>query len=194
MKTRANLKASVDRMSEALGLLAARQITTDARIAEYRDMLSRFRDLIDAGTLDVRIDEGRMVLSLPMDVLFDSGSTHLSSKGKETIQQVGTTLASITGKQFQVEGHTDDVPIHNERFSSNWELASGRALVVVHTMLTAGVLATQLSAASYSEFKPRGPNRDEKGRALNRRIEIVVMPDLSALPGHDELERVSRER
>ena len=134
-----------------------------------------------------------MVLSLPMDILFDSGSTRLATKGKETLTEVGAKLAQIAGKQFQVEGHTDDVPIHNERFASNWELAAGRALVVVHTLLDAGVASPQLSAASYSEFKPRQPNRDDASRAKNRRIEIVVMPDLSTLPGSEELERISRD-
>jgi chemotaxis protein MotB len=194
LKTKANLKASVERMGEALGVLAARHAAAQARVAEYRDMLVRFRKMIDAGTLDVRVSEGRMVLSMRMDILFPTASTRLSPEGKEAIDEVGAQLATIPGKQFQVEGHTDDVPIHNERFASNWELAAGRALVVVHTLLSAGVEPTQLSAASFSQFKPREENRDDASRAKNRRIEIVVVPDLSTLPGNDELEQVSGER
>ncbi len=192
MKTRAKLKESVDRMSEALGVLAARHVAAQARVADYRQMLARFEKLIDAGTLDVRISEGRMVLTMPMDVLFPTGSATLSRAGKDTILQVGTALATIPDKRFQVEGHTDDVPIHNEHFASNWELAAGRALVVVHTLLDTGMAPTQLSAASFGEYKPRTPNRDDASRAGNRRIEIVVVPDLDLLPGNEELERLSQ--
>lgn len=194
LKTKASLKASVDRMSEALAALSARHLAAQARVAEYRDMLVRFSKMIDAGTLDVRVAEGRMVLTMRMDILFPTASTRLSPEGKETIDEVGSLLAKIPGKQFQVEGHTDDVPIHNERFASNWELAAGRALVVVHTLLAAGVAPTQLSAASFSQFKPREENRDDETRAKNRRIEIVVVPDLSDLPGNDELEKAAREK
>jgi chemotaxis protein MotB len=194
LKTEAKLKASVGRMTEALGVLAARHLAAQARVAEYRDMLARFRKMIDAGTLDVRVSEGRMVLSLRMDILFPTASTRLSPDGKETIDEVGALLATIPGKQFQVEGHTDDVPIHNEHFASNWELAAGRALVVVHTLLAAGVAPTQLSAASFSQFKPREEKHDDASRAKNRRIEIVVVPDLSGLPGNDELERAAKRR
>lgn len=192
MKTRAKLKESVDRMSEALGVLSARHMAAQARVTEYRQMLARFEKMIDAGTLDVRISEGRMVLTMPMDVLFASGSATLSHAGKDTILQVGTALATIPDKRFQVEGHTDDVPIHNEHFASNWELAAGRALVVVHTLLDTGMAPTQLSAASFGEFKPRAANRDDASRAGNRRIEIVVLPDLDLLPGNEELEQLSR--
>ncbi|HWB76882.1 MAG TPA: flagellar motor protein MotB [Nannocystaceae bacterium] len=192
MKTRAKLEESVDRMREALGVLAARHVAAQARVTEYRQLLARFEQLIDAGTLDVRISEGRMVLTMPMDVLFASGSATLSRAGKDTIVQVGAALATITDKRFQVEGHTDDVPIHNELFASNWELAAGRALVVVHTLLDTGMAPTQLSAASFGEFKPRAANRDDASRAGNRRIEIVVVPDLDLLPGNEELEQISQ--
>lgn len=192
MKTRTKLKDSVDRMSEALGVLAARHIAAQARVTEYRQMLARFEKMIDAGTLDVRISEGRMVLTMPMDVLFASGSATLAHAGKDTILQVGNALATISDKRFQVEGHTDDVPIRNEHFASNWELAAARALVVVHTLLDTGMAPTQLSAASFGEFKPRAANRDDTSRAGNRRIEIVVVPDLDQLPGNDELERLAQ--
>lgn len=190
LKKRAGLKAELDRVTEALVQLGSRQLAAERRVAEYRDMLARFRALIDAGTLDVRIVDGRMVLTMPVDILFPSGSTKLSSQGTVALSQVGTALAGIPGKRFQVEGHTDDVPIRTERFPSNWELAAGRALVVVHALLGAGVAPAQLSAASFSEYEPRTSNADDQGRALNRRIEIVVLPDLTGLPGNEELERL----
>ncbi len=194
VKRRANLKASLDRLTAALSDVASRELEAEKRVAEYRDMLVRFRALIDAGTLDVRIVGGRMVLTLPVDILFASGSTRLSSAGELALGKVGAVLAAIGDRRFQVEGHTDDVPIRTERFASNWELASGRALVVVHALVAAGVRPEQLSAASFAEYQPRASNGDEDGRAKNRRIEITVVPDLSGLPGNDELERVAKDR
>lgn len=193
LRKRAALKASLDRIGEALSDLTARKLMAERRVAEYRDMLGRFKALIDAGKLDVRIVDGRMVLTLPMDILFASGRTELSTAGKDSIAQVGVVLASIPDKQFMVEGHTDDVPIHTQRFASNWELSAGRAMVVVHALRKAGVADAQLAAGAFGEHHPRVANEDDAARALNRRIEIVVMPDLRGLPGYDELERLDAE-
>ena len=86
------LQQTTEKLKQALAVLAQRKSEADKRVAEYRDMLVRFKDLIDAGTLSVRIVDGRMVLALPTDVLFDSGSARLSKTGKEAVQQVGAVL------------------------------------------------------------------------------------------------------
>lgn len=187
LKDRSRLKDSVQDMSLALAQQRKRQIETEKRIAEYRDMLLRFRALIDAGKLNVQIDDGRMVLALPTDILFATGSSRLSDDGKKAIQEVGKILATFTDKEFQIEGHTDDVPISTDTYPSNWELASARAITVVKSLETAGVSPKQLSAASFGEYKPEVENTDERARTQNRRIEIVILPDLSNLPGYDEL-------
>ena len=142
-------------------------------------MLVRFKDLIDAGTLSVRVVDGRMVLALPTDVLFDSGSARLSKTGKEAAQQVGSVLAAMSRRRVQVEGHTDNMPIHNAQFASNWELASARALVVVRAMMQSGIPSDAVSAASYGEFHParatttRGPRRQppHRDRAVARPLQ-----------------------
>ncbi|HEX2679254.1 MAG TPA: OmpA family protein, partial [Polyangiales bacterium] len=103
--------------------------------------------------------------------------------GKNVVQKVGSVLASMPSRRFQVEGHTDDVPIANAQFPSNWELASARALGVVRSLLGSGMQTSQLSAASYGEFHPLMPNDSPRGRQANRRIEIVLLPDLSNVPG-----------
>lgn len=192
LKRRADLKASLDQMSAALQDLRQRQAAADRRVAEYRDMLTRFAALIDAGKLKVSIIDGRMVLTLPMDILFASGKANLTEDGRASLLEVGAGLATITGRQFQVEGHTDHVPIKTAKFPSNWELGAARALVVLRALVEGGVPAAQLSAATYGQLRPAASNETEQGRAANRRIEIVVVPDLSTLPGYDELNRMSR--
>jgi chemotaxis protein MotB len=189
LKDKAGLKTSVDEMKSALEELNKRKAEADRRIAEYKNLLSRFQSLIDAGKLKVKIVDGRMVVALASDILFASGSAGLSKDGKASVEEVAAVLASIPDRKFQVEGHTDNVPIKTAQFPSNWELASSRSLTVLKTMVDAGMPAGSVSAASFGDSKPAAANDTPDNKALNRRIEIVVVPDLSTLPGFDELKK-----
>jgi chemotaxis protein MotB len=191
IRDRSRLGASVDEMRRALATVADREREARRRVAEYREVVARFKDLIDAGKLQVRVVDGRMVLTLPMDILFPSGSAKLSREGTESLQQLGEGLASIPGRRFQVEGHTDTVPIHTASYPSNWELASARAMVVLRTLLAAGIAPDRISAASFGEHRPTADNISDSGKAMNRRIELVLLPDLSSLPGYAELQQLS---
>ncbi len=190
LKDRSTMEASVADMAAALAELQKRKEQTEARMAEYRALLQKFRGLIDAGKLSVKIVDGRMVVVLATDVLFGSGSASLSREGKDAVSEVARLLASIPQRSFQIEGHTDNVPIRTAQYPSNWELASARSLTVLKTMLEAGMPADRISAASFGDAKPAVSNETADGRAQNRRIEIIIVPDLSALPGFDELQRV----
>jgi len=187
---RTALKASLVQMEAALAELRERQRAADRRVDEYRDMLRRFASLIDAGKLQVKVVDGRMVLTLPMDILFSSGRAMLTEEGHASIIEVGQGLATIPEREFQVEGYTDDVPIHSAKFPSNWELGSARALVVLRALEEGGVSPSRLSAATFGEHRPLGSNESAEGRAINRRIEIAIVPDLSSLPGYEELNRL----
>lgn len=147
----------------------------------YEDVIGKFRSLIDAGRLSVSIERGRMVINLPQDILFNSGSADLASTGRQTLAEVGDVLAEFSDRTFQVEGHADNVPISNERFPSNWELSAARALSVVHLLVRQGVAAENLSGAAYAEFQPVADNDSPEGRRLNRRIEIVMLPNLDII-------------
>jgi chemotaxis protein MotB len=127
-----------------------------------------------------------MVLQLSNDVLFDSGRMDLKPAGQKTLKQVAQVLAQLTGRKLQVAGHTDNVPIRGGRFASNWELSSGRAVSVVRFLIEQGVKPEVLSAAGYGEFDPVMPNETAEGKAKNRRIEVVLQPNLDemvAVPG-----------
>ncbi len=187
---KSKLKASVAEMEGALKEAAARRAEAEKRVAEFRDLLLRFKKLIDAGQLRVQIVDGRMVVVLATDILFASGKADLSDGGKTALTEVGGVLAALGDRAFQVEGHTDNVPIATDRFPSNWELASARAIVVVKTLITAGVGADHVSAASFADTHPVADNSTPEGKKVNRRIEIVLVPDLSTLPGFDELQKV----
>ena len=194
VKDKSRLKGSIDDMKQALSELNQRKLKAEQRISEYKQLLQRFQSLIDAGKLKVKIVDGRMVVALATDVLFASGSARLSKEGKDAIAEVSQVLAQIPRRAFQVEGHTDNVPIRTTKYPSNWELAAARSLTVVKEMVAAGMPAERISAASFGEFKPAASNDSEEGRAANRRIEIVVVPDLSSLPGFDELQKAAQEK
>lgn len=183
---------SVQLMKEALKEAAQRKAETEKRLDEFRKLISRFKTLTEAGELSIRMFDGKMVVALPSDVLFASGSAKLSPKGTETVQKVSKLLVSIPDKQFQIEGHTDNVPIRSSKFPSNWELANARSLNVLKTMLESGMPQDRISSAGFADTKPMESNDTTEGKAANRRIDIVVVPDLSQLPGYDELQNLSK--
>lgn len=188
------LDTSLEEMRKALAEMQAREAEQQKRLQEFSDLTRRFKKLIDAGTLSVRIVDGKMVVSMGTDVLFPSGSAKLSPNGLTTVKAVATQLNSIPEKKYQVEGHTDNVPIKSAQFPSNWELAAARSLTVVKTMIDGGMPSNRLSAASFGDTSPVAPNATTEEKALNRRIEIVIVPDLSSLPGYEELQKYSNEQ
>ena len=190
LKDKSNLAASIEDMQRALAELQRKQAQAEARAAEYRNVLAKFKSLIDNGKLKAKIVDGRMVLELQTDILFASGSAELSTEGAATIREVGALLGTIPDRKFQVEGHTDNVPIKTKTYPSNWELASARAINVVKEMVVAGMPGKRISAASFADTRPTSSNQTDEGRAQNRRIEIVIQPDLSDLPGAEQIEKM----
>lgn len=191
-KDKSKLQASVEQMTAALAELEKRRAASEARVAEFKALLARFKSLIDAGKLKVRIVEGRMVVVLATDILFASGSAALSKDGKAAVSEVSQLLAAIPDRKFQVEGHSDNVPIATAQYPSNWELSASRAINVLKAMVEAGMPKERISAAGYADSRPAQPNDTPEGKAANRRIEISIVPDLSGLPGFDELQKVER--
>lgn len=187
----AALQGDLSEKERALASLRAREAQKAARLAQFRELTEKFRALVDAGKLKVAVVRGRMVVQMQTDVLFGSGSARLSAEGRSAIKEVSGLLASLANRRYQIEGHTDDVPIKTATFPSNWELAAARAITVVRVMVDEGMAPERVSAVSYAETAPITANDSRDARAQNRRIEIVVVPDLSQLPGFDELERLS---
>jgi chemotaxis protein MotB len=159
------------------------------RLSAFRNMLSQFQAMIDSGRLRVRVVRGRMVIELPSNILFPSGRANLSDQGEETLTEVATVLRTIENRHFQIAGHTDNIPVRRSRFDSNWDLSTARAVTVVQYLQEQGVPPNFLSAAGHAEFAPSGSNDTDDGRAENRRIEIVLLPNLDELPDLSSLER-----
>ena len=184
-------KEKLDKLLQAtnsqLEDLGRQKAAADARAATYKSLTDRLRSMIDAGKLSVRIRKGRMLISLPNDVLFDSGSAVLKKAGQDAVAQVAQALAGLSDRQFLVAGHTDDKPIHSSRFPSNWELSTERAVTVTRFLISKGMKPESLGATGYGEFDPLVPNDSDDHRAQNRRIEIQLQPNLGELPSMDDL-------
>lgn len=114
-----------------------------------------------------------LVLRLSDTLLFDSGNDALREPALRVIQHIAAELKTRR-VDIRVEGHTDDRPIRNARFRSNWDLSTGRATTVVARLAAEGIEAQRLSAAGYGEFHPLVPNTTDDGKKLNRRVDLVV--------------------
>ena len=154
---------------------------TKRRNQIYEKFVNRLKTMIDGGQLTVSIEQGRIVINLPNNVLFKSGSANLNPEGEEALTQIASVLSQFSDRRFQIEGHTDNKPIKSARFPSNWELSTSRALTVVHLLADMDVVPENISAAGFGEFRPRADNETEEGRQLNRRIEIIMLPNLDIL-------------
>ena len=167
-------KADVARLRQEEAAIAA-------RAALLRDLAGKFAKMVDAGDLKIVLRDGRMVLQLPNDVLFDTGRIEIKPGGLVTLANVAAVLRTVPGHNFQVAGDTDDVPIATRQFASNWELSSARALVVVHDLLKEGMAPGRLSGAGYGQFDPVAANDSPAGKAKNRRTEITVQPNIDEI-------------
>lgn len=185
---RAKYEAAVARNEELRGKVERLEARLAARRQTYEDILADLKPLVDRGVLKVEDKNGRVVIGMASDVLFASGSADLSPDGKANVAEVARLLARRAGQHlFQVEGHTDNVPITTAQFPDNWHLGAARAITVASFMIAQGFPAAHLSAATFGDTTPVASNDTDVGRAQNRRIEIVLLPDLGeASPNHTQ--------
>ena len=133
------------------------------------------------GRVQAHIDARGLIISLGEAGIFDSGSDQIKPEGKTLLDTIAGSLVSL-GNQIRVEGHTDNVPIRNSRFPSNWELSTSRATAMIsYLIVNLGFTPELLSAAGYGEFRPTDSNDTPDGRAHNRRVDIVILNPTTAL-------------
>jgi len=154
----------------------------EQRTKTFRQLLDRLKSMISSGKLQVEIRKGRMIVKMSDKILFDPGKTKLKADGQVALKQLAAVLKDIGERDYLIAGHTDNIPIKTRQFKSNWELSAARAVEVVKFMQREGVDPKHLSAAGFSEFDPVGDNAAEEGRRSNRRIEIILMPNIEELP------------
>lgn len=152
--------------------------------ATYQDLEEKMKAEIADGEIRLTQAEGRIQVDLVDKILFDSGEASITERGAGVLTRLGAVLVGVEGRTIQVSGHTDDSPPSSRlaaTFPTNWELSVARAVNVVRFLQEkAKVPARRLVAAGYGETHPVASNATPKGRARNRRIEILLIPELPA--------------
>jgi chemotaxis protein MotB len=148
----------------------------DADFRELRvDLEHILASEIARGEADVSLSAEGLVISLREVGFFESGSAEIKPSSRVVLGRVVSLLANRHCK-IRIEGHTDNVPVHNLQFHSNWELSTARASGMVRLLVTEYQFEPQsLSAAGFAEYHPISSNGTAKGRALNRRVDVVVL-------------------
>jgi chemotaxis protein MotB len=152
--------------------------------ATYQDLEEKMKSEIADGEIRLSQAEGRIQVDMVDKILFDSGEANITERGAGVLARLGAVLVGVEGRTIQVSGHTDDSPPSQRlaaTFPTNWELSVARAVNVVRFLQEkAKVPSRRLVAAGYGETHPVASNATPKGRARNRRIEILLIPELPA--------------
>lgn len=181
------LSTDFEEQKQALAEYAARLSSLDSIRQRFERLKSKLDELTQLG-LNVDVRGNRMVIQLPGDVLFDSGRDQLRKEGKEIVLQVAEVIrndSELRERHFQVAGHTDARPLSGGRFLDNWGLSAMRARSVLVLLTTAleeeggGLPPENWSAAGYGAWDPVASNETPEGRSENRRVELVVQPDVA---------------
>lgn len=131
--------------------------------------------------VDVDFNSQYVLLTLNGALLFDSGSASMRDDAMPLIGTIGDMLKNYSNHIIEVEGHTDNVPIHNAKFKSNNELSSFRALAVAEYLISdKGINPAKLKYSGRGEYVPVADNETSEGRALNRRVEVKIYNELSS--------------
>lgn len=174
----ADLEATLQNVKSRVGNLKDEKKEAMIELAQFKRFSKQFQRMVNSGKLEVDFRRGRMVVNLPAQVLFDSGSAELTEEGETALKDVAKILRTVRNRRFMIGGHTDNQKIVKADFDSNWELASARAIVVTKALIKAGLPPKNLVAAGYSQYAPIASNASDAGRQKNRRIEIILEPFL----------------
>jgi chemotaxis protein MotB len=151
---------------------------------QFAELTAKLQEMIDAGDLQVYMRRGLIMIGLPSQILFPSGKAELSERGQKALGKIATVLATMPDRRIEVAGHTDDEPIGEKLktlWQDNWQLSTARALTVTRFLVGKGMKPESLTAAGNGEFDPVADNKKADGRKKNRRIELILVPDLSGL-------------
>jgi chemotaxis protein MotB len=179
-----NLTASATELAQ----LREQKAESDKRAAAIEEIQKQFAKMIDTGQLRVSARHGELVISLPSEVLFPSGSAELSKQGVYAAVEVAAVLKKFADRRFLVVGHTDNQDFAKTKDPAacapkdNWQLSTERALTVTRVLVTAGMKQENLIAAGVGDHDPIASNTTADGRQRNRRIEIALLPAINELP------------
>lgn len=180
-----NLNANIEQQARALEEYKKRAEQLEA-IRQRFELLRKKLDELTKFGLKVQIRKNRIVIQLPGDVLFDSGQETLKKEGKDILLKVAEVIrndAGLSARTYQVAGHTDNKPFAGT-FKDNWGLSAMRArevLVYLTEKNGGGLSKLNWAAVGYGDTDPVADNNTQEGRTQNRRVELVVMPNVEEM-------------
>ena len=181
MSTTPNLASVAAGPAPAIGTtdndldLSAKQLADLNRMKQRMERLLAVQ--IAQHTVAISMGRDGLIISLREAGFFESGSADPIPASMNTLYAIARALAE-TAYDIRIEGNTDNIPIHNDRFDSNWELSTARATVLARIFIVNTHIAPmRISAAGYAEFHPVASNATDAGRSRNRRVDIIVLPN-----------------
>jgi chemotaxis protein MotB len=142
---------------------------------------------IEQGDVTLRMEPRGLAISFKQAAIFDSGQAVVKDSAYVAIQKVAHAI-SLIPNQIRLEGNTDNIPIHNEQFQSNWELSTSRSIAILNLLVDRfSVPKGRLGVAGYADVAPIATNDTEAGRAQNRRVDVVILSEVAgkAEPGKE---------
>ena len=183
--------SAIDVEQESAGEAAS---TSSGQLQEISALVNeRFADLINDELVSVSSNELWLQIELKDSILFASGGTDLSLQAQAIFDEIAGILKGYSNP-IQVEGYTDNIPINNPRYPSNWELSSARASAIVKLLAARGVAPQRLSAVGFGEFQPVASNEHPAGRAQNRRVALMIAQRKIERPGAPVDQQLERAR
>ena len=176
-KLQKELKQRSEQIDELQGLINAKE----AQMQQLKNAISNALHNFEGKGLTVVHKNGKIYVSMENKLLFNSGSWAVGVEGKKAVEQLANVLAENKDINVLIEGHTDDVPYTGTTLIDNWDLSVKRATAIVRILENKGVTPTQITAAGRSEFVPVDTNKTAEGKAKNRRIEIILAPNLDQI-------------
>ena len=141
-----------------------------------QDLEERLAGMVGDGKVSVSLHPRGLVLSLREAAFFPIGKAAFRVGAEDLLEEIGDAIRRIPSQPIRLEGHTDNVPIHNEEFASNWDLSSWRAIEVTNLLIERfGIAPRRLSVVGYGELRPVADNVSPEGRAANRRVDVVIL-------------------
>ena len=166
-----------NQINELQGLINAKE----AQMQQLKNAISSALLSFEGKGLTVVQKDGKIYVSMENKLLFDSGSWAVGSEGKNAVEQLASVLSKNPDINVLIEGHTDNVPYTGATIIDNWDLSVKRATAIVRILQNKGVNPTQITAAGRSEYVMVGSNATQEGKAKNRRIEIILAPNLDEI-------------
>lgn len=186
-KTKTEISSLRDQLAAAKSRIEELEKEKELVTQAQQSLEQEMRKALESKDVTISELQGKLTVNILDRILFDSGEAVLKTEGETVLQKLAAVLAQYPNRQIHVIGHTDNVPIRASargRFASNWELSTARATAAVRFLQEkAGVNPMRLGAVGYGEFHPLADNATVEGRARNRRIAIVVLPE--ELSGND---------